>query len=274
MKSVRNHFGRFCALVVGLLALAVPVAGAALPNLAQLKIAAESGDPVAEFEYANRIALTNQAERLNLIRKSAGQGYGPAQAALAEYLTSQLIFDARARKANGREAARWASRAAYQGLPGAQRRLSEFYFDGTAVSPDPVKAYMWAQIAVLASGGDHENIGGLMYRAHRDVLIARLPSDAITEGQRLAAAFVPTTFPGLNPVEADLIFAELKLLALYDQNGVTSAVVNNVRFKFGETNIVSVDGQTVALTCRAIEAKTARFVLAGTRYETILMLKR
>ncbi len=248
--------------------------GAGLPDLAQLKIAAESGDAKAQYEYAGRISFSNQPERIAWIQKSAEQGYAPAQDAFAEYLGGRYIPDAKKKKALDREAVRWASRAAYQGLASAQGRLGGFYNRGVGVAKDSVKAYMWAQIAVQTSGGDHGTISGLMYKANRDVLIANTSSEIISEGQRLAAAFKPTSYGLMNPVEADLIFSELRLLAIYEMKDTRSAVLNNVRFNTGETKEIKLDEQTLQLTCLAIEGKAARFAIAETNYQSTIALKR
>jgi TPR repeat protein len=253
---------------------AVAGLAAELPDLAQLKLAAESGDAVAQYDYAGRISLSNQSERIKWLQKSAELGYAPAQDALAENLSSRSNFDLKKKKMLEREAVQWASRAAYQGLASAQGRISGFYKGGLGVAKDPIKAYMWAQIAVQTSGSALNPLGGMMYKANRDVLIANTSSTDIAEGQRLAAIFIPAKYSGLNPVEVDVVFAELNLSAVYEIKKHQSAVVNNVRFTVGETKELKLAEQTVSVTCLAIEEKVARFGLAGTNYQTALQLKR
>jgi TPR repeat protein len=247
--------------------------GADLPDLAQLKIAAESGNPIAQFEYAGRIAITNATERINWIQRSAEQGYAPAQDSMAEYCVKKPAFDPKSRRALDREAARWASCAAYQGFAGAQCRLSDYYDRGAGLAKDPVAAYMWLEIAVRTVSGDRNPTMGLLYKAYRDALIARTTTENIAEGQRRAAEFKPMKFAQINPVEADLVFADLKLSAIYNVKGYTSIVVNNVRFLVGETKAVRLSDQTSELTCLAIEGRQAQFQIKDTPYRTTLTLK-
>jgi TPR repeat protein len=133
-------------IFLALVGMVVSVKAEPLPDLAQLKLAAESGDAVAEYNYGKRIY--EQREQFQWFMKSAEQGYAPAQDAVAENLTRHYTSNLKERKALDRDAVRWASRAAYQGLASAQGRLSEFYRKGAGVGADPLKAYMWIQIAV------------------------------------------------------------------------------------------------------------------------------
>lgn len=257
-----------------LLSIAGTCLATELPDLARLKLAAESGDAIAQYDYARRISFSNQPERIAWIRKSAEQGYAPAQDALAENLSSRSNFDPKKKMALQREAVRWASRAAYQGHASAQSRLSGFYRNGTVLTKDPIKAYMWAQIAAQTSGGANGGMGGMVYRANRDGLIANTSSADIAEGQRLAAMFAPTKYSRMNPIEADLIFAQLKLAAIYEIKDHHSAVLNNVRFIIGESKDVKLDDQTVSLTCLDIQGKMAAFAIAGTNFQAAFQLKR
>jgi hypothetical protein len=133
---------------------------------------------------------------------------------------------------------------------------------------------MWAQIAVNTSGGDQGSLGGMVYRGNRDGLIPHTPSDLIAEGQRQAAAFRPTRYGAMNPIEADLVGSEMSLSAIYEIKDHKSAVMNGVRFASGETKTIEIDQRPIALTCIAIEGKTARFAINGTKYETELTLRR
>jgi hypothetical protein len=247
--------------------------GATLPDLAQLKIAAESGDAIAQFEYAQRIAITNAAERIVWIQRSAEQGYAPAQDSMADYCVKKPAFEPRTRRALDREAARWASRAAFQGFAGSQCRLSVYYDRGAGLAKDPIAAYMWIEIAVRTVSGDTNPTMGILYKGYRDALIARTTTENIAEGQRRAAEFKPMKLAQINPVEADLVFAELKLSAIYKIKESASAVMNNVRFLVGETKAVRLSDQSPELTCVAIEGRQAQFQIKDTTYRTTLTLR-
>jgi len=266
-SMAKNIFLTFAGFLMATLSLA-----AALPDLAQLKMAAEAGDAVAQFQYGQRV--NDHKEKKAWYLASAKQGYAPAQDAVAAIYAGAYTTNQKEKQALNRDAVRWASRAAYQGNDSAQSRLSGFYSRGVGVSKDPVAAYMWAQISVMTAGGEHGQIAGMVNRANRDQLIKNTSTEDIMQGQKRAAAFRPMRFAGLNPVEADLVFSELKLSALYVLNGQQIAVVNNVRFFVGETKDVKLDDESYALTCRDIQAKSATLSLAGTDYDVTLQLKR
>jgi len=257
---------------LGVLLLVMATATAAVPDLAQLKIAAERGDPVAQFEYARKISLSNPKEQFGWFLKSAQQGYALAQDAVAARLDNE--FDPKKKPTAHREAARWASRAAFQELASAQAKLGRYYDRSIGVPKNPVTGYMWLQIAVLSTGGE-KAIASMGYRAERNQMIARITSEQIAEGQRLADQFRLREFRGgINAVEADIIFGQLKLTAAYEVAGQKSAVVNNVRFTVGETKDISIDANPLRFKCAAVDAKSARFTLVGTDYEAPLSLKR
>ena len=116
---------------LGVFLVVLATATAAVPDLAQLKIAAEKDDPVAQYEYARKISLSNPKEQFGWFIKSAQQGYALAQDAVAARLDSE--FDPKKKPTAHREAARWASRAAFQGLASAQAKMGRYYDRGIGV---------------------------------------------------------------------------------------------------------------------------------------------
>jgi hypothetical protein len=238
-----------------------------LPRLAQLKIRAESGDRVAQYEYG--LELRN-AERISWFEKSAKQGYAHAQDALAGHYDSMLVTDQKKRAANHRIAARWASRAAYQGFAPAQMKLSTYYARGLGVPKNSAVAYAWAEIAVRTTS---KPLGGIVYKSNRDRLILATSSDEIAEGTRMADQFTAGAWSGMNPVEADIIFGQLAVSAIYRMNGVEMPVVNGTRFSPGESKDVMIDGQPVRLKCHKASSKTVVLGIEGTRFEREIGLK-
>lgn len=243
-----------------------------LPDLAKLKLAAESGDPVAQFDYGRRISSTNRNEQEEWYQRSADQGYAPAQDAVGAHYTWPLSSKPKERLAMNREAVRWTSRAAFQGYPAAQLRLSRFYIQGTGVAADPVAAYMWAQIVLdnpNSSSGERT-----MANLNRDSLIANTTLENIREGQRRAASFAYPARASFNPIEVELLVAQLKLIGIFHQGDQTSAAVNNVRFYIGDSKEVKVDEHVLQVTCISIQPKSAQFRIAGTDTDVMLFLKR
>ncbi|HEY4302247.1 MAG TPA: tetratricopeptide repeat protein [Candidatus Didemnitutus sp.] len=263
----------FC-LFLAALTLQAKLVAEPLPDLAKLKIAAESGDPVAEFQYANRVRTTAPHGYFDWFMKSALQGYAPAEDAVAADLEIRYVADPKKKQALERQAIRWASRAAYQGIVSAQTRLSRAYFRGKGVPKNPMAAYMWIQIAVQSANGSSNLFASLMPQSERDVIISNVSSGEIAEGQRRAAAFRPGRYSGrTNPVEADVIFGQLRLVAIYDLRDHLAVVVNDLRYNPGETKDLMVDGESARLTCVSIQGKSARFRLADSDFEVVLALK-
>jgi len=246
--------------------------GAELPDLAQLKLAAEAGDPVAQFNYGRRIAAANYQEQFSWYMLSAQQGYAPGQNAVGEHIAGQFPYDPKKKIVAERESLRWISRAAYQGFPAAQQHLAEFYAKGIGVPKDPISAYMWAQVVI--SNPNSSVLERAIAGYFRDGIIANTSSTNIQEAQRRAAAFSYPESNELNPVETELMFSQLKLGAIFHLNNRASATVNNVRFYSGDTKDVKVDEHLLRLTCTAIEGNYARFKIAGIASETTLFLKR
>ena len=249
-------------ITVGILLFSGASLFSAVPNLAQLKTAAEAGDAKAQFEYGKRVS--DAREKFGWFLRSAQQGYSLAQDAVAQSCAQEYSSDPRKKQSSNRDAVRWASRAAYQGLADVQMKLGRYYDRGVGVSKNPIAAYMWMQIAVNSTGGEKSGLVGSLYRLERDNLITRISSEQIAEGMRLAAQFKPANYaPKMNPVEADIVFGQLKLTAVYETGGRRSAVLSGVRFGVGDAKDIAVDGSSFRFTCRAVESKSAQFELTG-----------
>ena len=124
-----------------ILLLALSPALAASPN--ELRVAADKGDPKAQYElarcYAHGVDVTQDyARAVVYLRKSAEQGYAYAQTELAAcYAKGSGV------PADLGQAAQWYRKAAAQGDPLAQFGLGNFYFHGRGVTEDKVEAIHW-----------------------------------------------------------------------------------------------------------------------------------
>lgn len=157
-----------------------------LPELAQIKIAAEQGDPAAQLKLAER--YYSHADLYNAevwFRKAALQGLAEAQYRLAGVLSLQVSHKENdkpvTRKPNPEEAVGWNQRAANQGHAGAQSSLGRAYQDGKGVKQDYVQAYKWYELATR-----NKNYSA----SYRDALILKMSSKQVAQGQKLADAFV------------------------------------------------------------------------------------
>ena len=229
------------------------------PDLIAIKAAAEAGDPKAQYEYGKAIPYSRMAEQLDWYLKSARAGYAPAQDALGNHFAA-ATGDKQKRLANLRESVRWSSLAAYQGVTASQARIAGFYHDGEVLPKDLVAAYVWCRIAKSSSPLQIGNTGEL------DRLITEMSSDEIAEAENRLKSFRLEPYSGLNPVEADMLFAEVKISATYVINGVRQIVLNNVRFNEGETKDLIIAGEPIRLACLSIQEKSTLVGLAGTPY--------
>lgn len=260
----------FATAAALLLTAATRTLAANPPDLAQLKRAAESGDAAAQLDYGAR--LSNQKEQFAWYLRAAEQGYASAQDAVGSHYESVYLFDAKKRPASIHEAVRWTSRAAYQGLPAAQMRLSKFFETGAGVGRDPVIACMWMQLAL---DNPHATFGErMMANMKRDRLIAHTSPENIAEGERLAGEFTYPKSGQLNPIEVRLLVDGLTLAELYRRNENASVTVNRQFFTIGESKEVNVDDHSVALTCLAIATRSARFKVGGTDSQITLELRK
>lgn len=255
-RSINSPVKYLCVLlIVGSVALAQ----SALPELARLKLAAEAGDARAQHTYAQRIMHSNSKESFEYNLKSANQGFGPAEDMVGAHYLSKAPYNVKERAKMERLGARYASRAAFKGIPNAQANLSECYDRGTGVPRNPARAYAWMAIAARpTSGANSIFIAG--YRSRLDQLVARTPSSAIAEGQKLADAFRPGG-SGMNSVEADILVAQMKINAIILVRGAKTVVVNQTRVPEGETNTLTLDGETVSLRCISVGTRSAKFQL-------------
>lgn len=250
---------------VGLFGLVLMLASIGLgqdrpPDLVAIKAAAEAGDPVAQFEYANAIPIGSRpSERVEWYFKSARAGYAPAQDAIGKHFTA-LEFNKQKRLANLRESVRWSSRAAYQGVTASQARIAGFYRDGEVLPKDLVAAYVWYRIAKNSSP---LHIG---FAADLNWLITEMSSAEIAEAENRLKSFRLEPYSGLNPVEADMLFAQLKVSGMYVINGVRQVVLDNVRFNQGETKDVILSGESIRLVCLSIQETSALVGIDGTSY--------
>lgn len=244
-----------------------------VPELARLKIAAESGDCVSEYAYGLRVVASNPAESLAMLTKSADQEYGPAEDAVGAYYFQRHTLDPKTYLAQRRKSVRWTSRAAFKEIPEAQARLSEFYEIGDVLPKNAVLTYGWLVVAIKTSERAQHTFAVGVYKNRLDRLVANTSSQVIAEGQKFADTFA-LQIAGMNPVEADLIIAQFKLTAVYGTGSNLRAVINHTPFKNGDTIEVPIDGESVHVSCLEIQPRSAQFQITGTRFRFSLPLGR
>jgi TPR repeat protein len=121
------------------------------------------------------------ATALRLLKPLAEQGFAEAQ-----YNLGFLYDEGEGVTQDYAEAAKWYRLAAEQGFADAQYNLGFLYDQGEGVTQDYVLAHMWWDLAA-ARGNENAAID-------RDDLAAhKMTSDQITEAQRMAREWKPTT---------------------------------------------------------------------------------
>lgn len=149
------------------------------PNVADLRRAAEQGDPEAQFQLGGLYERGNGvpedvAEAAAWYRRAADQGYANAQ-----FLLGFAYSNGNGVPLDDAESLAWFRRAAEQGHDAAQWMLGTMYAWGGRGAPrDEVAAYMWLHLAVSQNDG-HD-------RSPLDQLEARMRPAQIAEAQRLA----------------------------------------------------------------------------------------
>jgi TPR repeat protein len=156
-------------------------AAIALFIMPALEDAARAG-PLDEAHAAHQRG--DYATELRLLRPLAEQGNAEAQTALG------LMYDAgHGVPQDYIEAVKWYRCAANQGFTDAQDSLARMYFNGWGVPKDYVQAHMWANLAASSFSGVGSNVeAGL-----RDNIAVEMTSAQITEAQRRAREWRPTT---------------------------------------------------------------------------------
>ncbi len=177
--------------------------------------AAQSGDPVAQYQYAGSLVDSGQsAEAAKIMTRAAERGLPAAQYQLAKYYengTGVAVNETEARRwteraANGgnrramhnlamfyaegritaqsyENAAKWFEEAAVLGLANSQFNLALLYEQGLGVPKSLPDAYAWYAIAAKSGDKGAENKLG--------ELQSKLPAEALTKAELITKRFRP-----------------------------------------------------------------------------------
>ncbi len=227
------------------------------PTLAEIKIAADAGDPVAQTDLAERMGY-GSAECERLLRKAADQNYAPAQGKLGHMLLNRsrmsLGRTPEQRAALGKEALKWSTLAAGQGNKRGQADLASIFLEGKLVKQDLIEAYKWGDLATEAGPFDTAGVGG---RSWRDQAILKMNAEQMAEARRRVAAFVPrqlTEPPWLK---------EIKLKGINGPAERRMAMINNQTFMKGDVLPVSVGDKKIQVRCVEVHADSVLVAIEG-----------
>ncbi len=135
-------------------------------NLAQLKMAAESGDANAQYDLAwmydtggnNKILAKDTHKAAEWYEKAAIQGHAKAQAGLG-----MLYVNGDGMRKDYVKGVDWLQKASAQGNADAQLNLGWLYRDGKGIPKDPAKALEWWQNAAERGFPHAQFTLGVMY---------------------------------------------------------------------------------------------------------------
>jgi TPR repeat protein len=229
-----------------------------LPDLAQVKAAAEGGDAEAQAKlgdsYEGRFAYAAAA---GWFRKAAEQGVAHAQ-----WRLGKMLLDGR--RAFGEstvvvpkaadEGLKWIFLAANQGLDSAQLDLGFFYENGYGVKQNRVEAYKWYKL------GSHKHEA--LESMRLNPLILKMSHEQIQEGERRAKDFTPhRTTKGELPDPQYV--RDIVLKGISGSPNARFALINNQTLGKGETGNVKAGQKTVTVKCLEIKEKSVIVQIEG-----------
>lgn len=234
------------------------------PALAQIKIAADAGDPVAQDKLAeNYIMRMDSAQAEVWYRKATGQGYAHAQGRLGNMLLmrSRTSFGLKpdARAAIADEAVKWIILAANQGDKQGQANLADICLEGKLVKQDLVEAYKWGELSAEGSMIDVATISG---RSTRDAAILKMNADQIAEARKRVAEFVPHQQQKSDLPEPVWV-QKIKLVGISGTPDHRFAIINNRTFEKGDQTALKIGEKHVTVHCLEIRESSVVISIEG-----------
>jgi hypothetical protein len=232
--------------------------------LAEIKAAADAGDPAAQDKLAQQFILRTDTKQAEFwYRKAAEQGYAHAQGKLGDMLLNRSRISINGtpvqRAAMSDEALKWATLAANQGDKRGQADLASICLEGKLVKPDLIEAYKWGDLAAQGSMLDPATISG---RSTRDSAILKMTPDQISEAKKRVAAFIPH-IPGKDELPEPAWVGKIKLAGLSGAGDRRLAIISGTTFSQGETASVKVAGRTVKVHCMEIRENSVLVEVDG-----------
>ena len=251
----------FLLAIVLLLSLLRVNAQSSTPSLAEIKIAAEAGDPAAQAKLAEAHAMRMDSAQAEVwYRKAAAQDHVHAQAKLGNMLLMRSLTSLSHSKADraalGAEAVKWLLLAGNQGDRTAQADLASLYLDGKLMPLDLAEAYKWGDLAAKGSPLDSATING---RSRRDAAILKMTPDQIEEARKRVASFVPHKLKksDLPTPPPPTWLQQIKLKGISGAPGNRFALINNQTFQKGDASPIKVGTNTVIVRCLEIRDTSA-----------------
>lgn len=250
------------SLILILLALAATggFAQTAEPELAQIKIAADAGDPAAQDKLAARVDA-KQAEVW--YRKAAEQGFVHAQGKLGDIylMRGRLTIGLKPAELTviADEAIKWATLAANQGDKQGQADLARIYLDGKWVKQDLVEAYKWGDLSANNPSLEFIVFSGASVR---DEATLKMNADQIAEARKRVAEFKPHK-PKNSDLPEPAWVQHINLGGISGTPGHRLAIINGKTFETGDHVTLKIDGKSVTVNCLDIREASVSISIEG-----------
>jgi hypothetical protein len=233
-------------------------------TLAQIKVAAEGGDPASQDKLAEAFVMrADSAQAMIWYRKAAEQGFPHAQGRLGNMLLSRSRTDAfatpAARTAMSEEAVRWIILAANQGDKRGQADFADICLDGKLVKLDLVEAYKWGE---LASKGSMIDVATFAGRSCRDAATLKMDADQIAEAQKRAAAFTPHQ-PKASEMPEPSWVKQIKLNAISGAPERRLAMINGKTLQKGDQASLTLGAKNVTVRCIEVRQSSVLISIDG-----------
>jgi hypothetical protein len=251
-------FVRLIVLIFSLLCVSNGLSQQQLPDLAQIKAAAEAGDAEAQDKLAESYWWHfNFPAAVEWARKAAEQGVPHAQWPLGEMLLNgkpKMGESASAVQKAPDEALKWFLLAANQGFRDAQSMLGTCYEHGTGAKQDSVEAYKWYRLA-----SQKNSLGG---GVALDRLILRLTQQQIQEGEQRAKDFTPHRTTKAELPDPQYV-QDIVLKSISGPSTRRLALINNQTLGTGEAGKVKAGQKTVTVKCLEIKDRSVVVQIEG-----------
>jgi hypothetical protein len=263
-KNLKAKMKRFYLLTILSFTSFCAFAQSPMPPLAEIKIDADAGDPVAQDKLAQAYIMhldTAQAEVW--YRKAAAQGYAHAEGQLGNMVLmrsrTSIGLEPAARAEMSEEAVKWITLAANQGDKRGQADFADICFEGKLVKQDLVEAYKWGDLAARGSMFDPAAISG---HSIRDAAILKMDADQIAEARRRVAAFIPHQ-PQKSELPESSWVQKIKLTGIGGIPDRRFVLINNQMFAKGDQASIKLGEKTVTIHCVEIRESSAVISIEG-----------
>lgn len=260
-KAVRYILLAITLILAGQLPCRAQFSGS---SLADIKAAAEAGNPAAEDELAEQFLMRMDLTQAKFwYRKAAEQDYAHAQGKLGDILfnRARVTFGLKpeVKAAIGSEAIKWLFLGANQGDKTSQADLATAYLDGSFVQTNLVEAYKWGDLAAEGSPLSPSTVTG---SSVRDAATLRMSTAQIAEAKQRVATFRPRT-PSKSEMPEPSWVKLIKLSGLSGPANARLAIINDQTFAKDDSGVLKVAGQVVKVHCLDIREESALVQIEG-----------